>query len=254
MIDLAQISRHTLRTEPFTWTTIDHLFSPEDAAALASSYPCDHYKTIMYYGEREYEYDARSLIGMEASRVSYPEELSPVWTSLAQDLLSPAYRKAMSQLTGLELTTLPVEVNVFHYGPGANLGPHPDLADKVVTHVLYFNRSWDRKDGGCLAILRSSDPNDIADIVDPIVGNSAVIVRSDTSWHAVQRVVNDSRESRRSMTVTFYRPGSVSPMWPPNDATPLHRYEAPDLNVEPRRPASGWRRWQQKLTRRMGMF
>jgi hypothetical protein len=26
------------------------------------------------------------------------------------------------------------------------------------------------------------------------------------------------------MTITFYRPGSVSTMWPPGDATPLHAY------------------------------
>src|SRR5438105_7437559 len=103
----------------------------------------------------------------------------------------------MSLLTSCDLTTAPMEVNVFHYGPGANLGPHPDLEDKLVTHVLYFNRSWNREDGGCLTILRSSDPADVAAEIEPIVGNSSVVVRSEESWHAVSRVVDGCQRSRR---------------------------------------------------------
>src|SRR5262249_6988027 len=37
-----------------------------------------------------------------------------------------------------------------------------------------------------------------------------------------------SSTSRRSMTVTFYRPGSISTMWPPGDAASLHSYPAGD--------------------------
>jgi Rps23 Pro-64 3,4-dihydroxylase Tpa1-like proline 4-hydroxylase len=122
-----------------------------------------------------------------------------------------------------------MEVNVFHYGPGGSLGAHKDLPEKIVTHVLYFNRSWNSADGGCLSILRSADPTDQVAEILPIVGNSSVIVRSENSWHAVSRVVNHSAASRRSITVTFYRPGSVSTMWPPGDTAPLHRYHAVDL-------------------------
>jgi Rps23 Pro-64 3,4-dihydroxylase Tpa1-like proline 4-hydroxylase len=135
----------------------------------------------------------------------------------------------MSALTGYDLTEAPLEVNVFHYGPGCSLGAHKDLPDKLVTHVLYFNRSWNKSDGGCLSILRSKDLADLVTEVLPVVGNSAVLVRSDESWHAVSRVVNGSASSRRSVTVTFYRPGSVSTMWPPGDTAPLHRYQTADL-------------------------
>ena len=97
-----------------------------------------------------------------------------------------------------------------------------------MTHVLYFNRSWNSADGGCLSILRSADPADLVAEIPPIVGNSSVLVRSDNSWHAVSRVAKNSASSRRSVTVTFYPPGSVSSMWPPGDTTPLHRYGAAD--------------------------
>jgi len=233
MIDLKQIERHRLQTRPYAWAAIDNLFSPGDAAALAASFPRDHFKTVEAYGgEKDYAYEARELIAMGAGAISHPEELSEAWSGLGRGLLSPAYRNALSLLTGCDLSTALLEVNVFHYGPGASLGPHPDLADKIVTHVIYFNRSWNKEDGGCLTVLRSADPTDIAAEVAPLAGTSAVLVRSENSWHAVSRVVKGCRLSRRSLTATFYRPGSVSTMWPPDEMTPLHSYNAVDPEGE----------------------
>lgn len=230
VINLESIKHHRLETYPYGWAAIDKLFSPEDAARLAANYPCDHFKRVSRSdAERYYEYEARSLIGMGQDATSYPEELSDAWRMLALDLLSPQYRAAMTTLTGLDLTRAPMEANVFHYGPGGSMDPHQDLPEKLVTHVLYFNRSWNAPDGGYLRILRSSDPADLAAEIQPIVGSSCVIVRSENSWHAVSQVASDSACSRRSITVTFYRPGSESTMWPPGDNPRLHRYHAPDL-------------------------
>lgn len=225
MINLDHIRNHRLETDPFRWAAISDLFAPGDAAALAATYPCDHFKLVSGYGgEKDYEYEARPLIAMGAAGASFPDRLSDAWRTLANDLLSPEYRAAMSALTGHDLARTLLEVNVFHYGPGCSLGAHTDLPEKLVTHVLYFNRSWNRADGGCLSILRSNNPADRAAEILPVVGNSCVLVRSDASWHAVSRVVNHAASSRRSMTVTFYPPGAVSSMWPPGDTTPLRDY------------------------------
>ena len=241
MIDYHRISTGHLETDPYQWAVVDGLFSEPDAAALASTFPRDHYKRLSDYGgEKDFEYESRALIGMGEQSVSRPEELSPAWQALAKDFLSPAYRAAMSVLTGFDVTSVPLEVNVFHYPPGGSLGAHPDLKDKIVTHVLYFNQSWDDKDGGYLTILRSSNAADVVRTVSPVAGNSAVLVRSDNSWHAVTPVVKSCRLSRRSLTATFYHPGSVSTMWPPGDNTPLHYYGT-----------TGWRRWWMKLVGRL---
>jgi SM-20-related protein len=230
LINLERVRHHRLETDPYRWGAIHDLFNRDDAARLAATYPCDHFKLVAAYGgEKDYEYEARALIGMGADVITNPDDLSGVWRALAIDLLSPEYRATMTTLTGCDLSQAPMEVNVFHYGPGGSLGAHRDLPEKLVTHVLYFNRTWNRADGGCLSILRSADPADLVAEIPPIVGHSSVVVRSENSWHAVSRVVNDSACSRRSMTVTFYRPGSVSSMWPPDDTTPLHRYQAADL-------------------------
>ena len=226
ILRLDRIRRHRLEREPYQWAAVEDLFDGRDAARLADTYPYDHFKLVAGYGgEKDYEYEARSLIGMGASVVTHDPDLSEAWRALARDLLSPDYRAAMTALTGCDLMEVPMEANVFHYGPGNCLGPHRDLPEKIVTHVLYFNRSWNRADGGCLSILRSADPADQAAEIAPIVGHSAVIVRSDRSWHAVSRVVNGTTLSRRSVTVTFYRPGAISTMWPSGDTTPLHRYQ-----------------------------
>ena len=227
MLNLACIRHHKLETVPYAWAVINGLFTPQDAAALAATYPCDHFKRVAQNdAQRVYDYEARALIGMGANTITNPDDLSDAWRALALDFLSPQYKATMTALTGRNLNNVPMEVNVFHYGPGANLDAHRDLPEKLVTHVLYFNRSWNAGDGGCLRILRSSDQADLMAEIPPIIGCSCVIVRSENSWHAVSRVAGGSPLSRRSVTVTFYRPGSVSTMWPPSDKTPLHRYPA----------------------------
>jgi SM-20-related protein len=226
MLEVTAIARSILQGEPYEWAEIDGLYSPAGARALAETYPRDHFKTLSGHdGEKQYLYEARSLIGMGAAGASYGSALSGAWLELARDLLSPAYRTAMSLLTCYDLTTAPIEVNIFHYGPGSSLGPHLDLPAKLVTHVLYFNTAWNPNDGGCLTILRSKNPQDIAAKILPMAGSSSVLVRSDRSWHAVQPVVPGGHDSRRSVTVTFYRAGSPSTMWPPDDTTPLHDYD-----------------------------
>lgn len=225
MIDFERFTPELLASEPYRWAFVGELFSSADAADLVNTFPRDHFKTVKGYdGEKGYEYEARSLVMMGANVASRPEFLSRSWRRLADDLVSADYRNAMSRLTGLDLSELPLEINVFHYGRSAWLGPHVDLRDKLVTHVLYFNEAWDERDGGCLTILRSSDMDDREKVILPLIGNSAVLVRSENSWHAVSRVRDECRVSRRSMAVTFYRPGSPSTMWPAGDTAKLHTY------------------------------
>ena len=226
MLDIERLESQRLQTEPYCWAFIDRLFTPADAAALATTFPRDHFKKVAGYdGEKEYEYVARSLIHMGASTPSHVEALSASWQQLAADWLSARYRTAMAHLTGIDLGEAQMEVNAVHYGSGARLGPHLDLREKIATQVLDFNETWNAEDGGCIDILRSSNAGDVAAQVTPIVGHSVILVRSDRSWHTVTRVVDGCHRSRRSLNVIFHLPGSVSTMWPPGDAAPVGPYE-----------------------------
>ena len=246
MIDLTQFTRQRLWFEPYRWALVDQLFSPADARALVETFPRDHFKTVKGYdGEKGYEYEARSLVHMGADKPTRAESLSLVWRRLAEELLSSAYREAMSQFTGVDLSSLTLEANAFHYSRTAWLGPHVDLEDKIVTHVLYFNESWNESDGGCLTILGSGDMAQVVKTIRPVIGNSAVLVRSPNSWHAVTRVGETCRISRRSVAVTFYRPGSPSTMWPAGDTTPLHNYTGEHSALT--RQMRDW--WRRRVTR-----
>ena len=225
ILNLHQIAEKKMETDPYQWAFIDHLFSMEDAAQLATSFPCDKFKKVKGYdGEKSYEYMARSLVHMGATAPSHSDGLSRAWQALADDLLSPEYRSALARITGRDLTSAVMEVNVVHYGPGAYMGPHLDLREKLITHVLYFNQEWDQQHGGCINILRSSNPADVLTRIQPVVGNSVLLVRSNRSWHSVSRVARDCRTSRRSINVIFHLPGSVSTMWPPSDKPALMDY------------------------------
>jgi Rps23 Pro-64 3,4-dihydroxylase Tpa1-like proline 4-hydroxylase len=242
MIDLTQFTSQTLSLEPYRWALVDHLFAPADAESLVEMFPRDHFKTVKGYdGEKGYEYEARSLIHMGAKAATFVESLSPAWRRLVEALLSIEYREAMSRFTGIDLSSLPLEANAFHYSRSAWLGPHVDLEDKLVTHVLYFNHRWNESDGGCLTILRAGDMAQVVKTIPPIIGNSAVLVRSTNSWHAVTRVRETCRISRRSVAVTFYRPGSPSTMWPAGDTTPLHNYTG-ERSALTRQARDWWRR------------
>jgi SM-20-related protein len=235
MIDLTRANPQALVVEPYKWAFIDGVFSRPDGESLVKTFPRDHFKTIEGYdGEKGYRYEARSLVAMGANAPSRAECLSLTWQRLTGDLLAPGYREALSHLTGMDLSGLPMEVNIFHYGRSAWLGPHVDLEDKVLTHVFYFNLGWNERDGGCLTILRSGDMTSAVTVIPPLVGNSVVLVRSDNSWHAVSRVRDKIRTSRRSMVVTFYRTGSPSTMWPEGDSSLLHDYTGEHV---------AWSRW-----------
>jgi hypothetical protein len=225
LLELNRIHQATLKTEPYRWAFIDQLFLTEHGRQLAATFPCDKFKKVAGYdGEKGFEYFSRSLIHMGAGVPSHSEGLSPSWRELAADLLSDEYRNAVSRLTGRDLSQALLEVNAIHYGSNCWLGPHVDLKEKIVTHILYFNQSWKREDGGYLEILNSSDPSALCAEVLPLVGNSALLVRSDNSWHAVARVATGTQQSRRSLNVIFHLPGSVSTMWPPGDRPRLADY------------------------------
>ena len=91
MIDLSKLTAHRLQTEPFSWAQIGELYAPENARALAQTYPHDHFKTVSGYGgAKDYEYEARQLIAMGSHEVVNPQALSLQWRALAHSLRPPA--------------------------------------------------------------------------------------------------------------------------------------------------------------------
>ncbi len=214
VLQIEALSQAALQQEPYTHAVIDELFHSDRARALAATFPTDHYRIVSGGAEKLYRYDARPFVAFGRDEVVFADNLSAEWQALGKQLASPAYREALGRLTDLDLSDAAFEANLFHFGPRCLLEPHRDLADKIVTHVLYFNEAWDPADGGCLRILRSSNPDDFVTEIPPVVGSSVVLVRSEHSWHGVPAVKRGVAHSRRTLTATFYRPGSASTLFP----------------------------------------
>lgn len=215
VVDLNVIDRAELRPHPYRWGHVGPLCARADLDRLARTVPLETAEVRADSdGRRSWNYRVRCLIPMGSRNLVRPHELDPVWRALADDLASDAYRAAMSRLTGVDLTYLDLEANLFSYPIGGHQDPHPDLPEKVVTHVLWFNQGWRASHGGCLRILNSRDEQDVAEELLPELGWSAVFVRSDDSWHSVTAVTADAPVDRRAVVATFFRPGSPSTMWP----------------------------------------
>ncbi|WP_236792399.1 2OG-Fe(II) oxygenase [Amycolatopsis sp. GM8] len=136
-----------------------------------------------------------------------PESVAddPDWAAFAMALNGSAYRRAMTELTGIPLADASLSLAVWEYREGDWLAPHVDKPDKVVTQIFYFTESWSESDRGRLLVLDRPDVSHPRLVLAPALGSSAVLVRSESSWHAVEPLSSSAPAPRRSLTATFRR-------------------------------------------------
>ncbi len=114
-----------------------------------------------------------------------PSELpiKGAFDKLLKELEAPAFREAIEEKFGIDLSSRPTMITVRGNCARSNGKIHTDTESKIITVLLYMNQEWD-KDGGRLRILRSgTDLNDAAEEVSPNGGTLLVFKRSDNSWH-----------------------------------------------------------------------
>ena len=88
-----------------------------------------------------------------------------------------------------------LELRLVRHGPGDGLSPHTDRDDKIFSHVIYLNRTWHEDWGGCLEVLSNNDPGAVAGRIVPRLGASALMARSNNSWHQVTAIVRHVRRN-----------------------------------------------------------
>lgn len=206
MLDLAAIGRSRIHRDPFSWMHATGLFDVRDGRALRDAFPAAGMadtRRLTGPGKR-YRMASRTLF---ADGAEHPvDDLDPRWRALLAELLEPAYRDALSELTGVDVTRCAREVRACRYEPSCWLDPHTDRPEKKLTQVLYFNEPWEPAWGGALRILRSSDADDVAYEAAPVLGTAVVLVRSERSWHAVAPVAPGVERARMSLLVHLTAP------------------------------------------------
>lgn len=139
--------------------------------------------------------DAATVAALDAD---FPRYRSAGFFPYAEDDCGPSVRRVVEQMTSREfgdaigrrlgieglgakptLATLCRSLNLRH---GTI---HTDSRSKIVTALLYLNRSWPDTSGGCLRFLEKIDDIDATVVpeVRPLYGTLAAFKREDNSFH-----------------------------------------------------------------------
>jgi len=144
--------------------------------------------------------DGAKTYSLATRRLS--EDIGPYTSSLLQMVASSTYRDALAQRLGRDISSVPVAVDAWRYGPGDWLSAHVDKPEKLLTQVLYLSSDWASGDGGHLALLKTSEPRSVVKRIEPVYLRSVFFVPGTASWHSVEPPALSSR-GRQSLTVTY---------------------------------------------------
>jgi 2OG-Fe(II) oxygenase superfamily len=214
LLDLGALAPDVLHDEPYRWARLRNAIRPRHADALRRTFPRTGFWELRKHdGEKYMRFLLRPLVPLGAGRAALAESLDPPWQALVTELLAPAYRESCERALGRSLDQAGLEISAWRWDAEAELGPHVDIPRKIASQVFYFNDRWDPAWGGCLRILRSADEQDVYAELPPDLGSASLIVRSESSWHAVPRVRTEAAAQRLSVIATWQHPGTESPFW-----------------------------------------
>jgi hypothetical protein len=119
-------------------------------------------------------------------RGSYPPtELKIVghFAGLLDELNGERFRKAIERKFSIDLIGMPTMVTIRGHVGKRDGSIHTDSKTKVITVLLYLNKSW-APEGGRLRLLRNgTNLEDYVVEVAPMGGTLIVFRRADNSWH-----------------------------------------------------------------------
>jgi hypothetical protein len=200
---LKGIATAPLAVTPWRWAEINPSFR-DSTDELVATFPSTGFTFTARSGDdKTYAMSARPAV--TDGRVLDGRDLSPQWRTFLEEVTGPGYRSAVQELTGVDLSAAALDVTFWRYDPGCWLSPHPDKDDKLVSQVFYMNEQWQEDWGGWLGILRDDSARDPVRRIIPVAGTSALVVRSEDSWHMVAPVEGVSAV-RHSVQVVFRRP------------------------------------------------
>src|SRR5438034_1307249 len=134
MLNLDAIKSAHLEADPFDWALVERAIEPADAELLLDAFPREDFWLIEDNdGEKSYSYAARPLVTLGADGLAPLSPLGSAWQRLGEALLAPSYRCALEELIGRSLQNALMEASVWRWDANAQLGPHRDMAEKVVT-------------------------------------------------------------------------------------------------------------------------
>lgn len=213
VIDLAALSSAELQQDPFPWATYTGTFNrtpPADAFPKQGFTPHAQRRILDVIGKKgsdawyQHNIETRPLIELGEARVADGADLDAFWLKAADDILAPAYRECISDVTGYDVRHLRMQAHFWRYMQGAYFQPHVDKPHKMVTHLMYLTENWSPGMGGCFRILSSERAEDIHTEIPPDCGRSVLLKRTDNAWHSVELIPRGSEQERHVLQVWFW--------------------------------------------------
>ncbi|MBF0109953.1 MAG: 2OG-Fe(II) oxygenase [Magnetococcales bacterium] len=206
MLNLEAIRNAKMFDFPFQWGIADGILpSNPKSIQMCDDFPVDSFRYRRHLNGR---YMRRPFVPLAAKDTFNSDELPKSYNELGETLTSSAYREALAKVTGINLKDAPMEAAMWRSDASTVFAMHDDQAQKLLTHVIYLNQGWNKRNGGVLQILASHDEDDVAFEIVPRLGLSVLIGRADNSWHNITPISRVAPDSRNTITVHFYRPGT----------------------------------------------
>jgi len=162
MIDLARFRATPLVTSPYEHIVVPNFLHPESFVRSVEDYP---------------PMDKSGSFPLSALKYG------PAFKQLVAELQGEAFRKAVEEKFAVDLTGRPTMVTVRGKCSARDGKIHTDTESKILSLLLYMNRSWEENDGGRLRVLRSKNLEDFAAEIPPASGTLLIFRRGEHSWH-----------------------------------------------------------------------
>jgi hypothetical protein len=143
---------------------------------------------------------ALAVINADYPKISSPGSFpvdqvifGPAFQTLLDELESDQFREAFEEKFGIDLSGRPTVTTVRGHCDASDGKIHTDSTSKIITVLIYMNKTWEEP-GGRLRLLRSAnDLNDIIVEVPPAGGTLLAFKRSHNSWHGHQSFAGERR-------------------------------------------------------------
>lgn len=194
--------------QPFRHVLIAPFFNPAIADAMLEEFPVPVEAEMKNeFGRRSRKYACHDV-----------RSIGPTYRLIDDYISSPKFAQEMQRLTGIEGLLYDPE----YHGAGTHdnfsgqgMDAHVDfnLHRTTAYHrrfnaIIYLNKEWDEKWGGCLEIHKNpwDFENDTTVSYPPLFNHCVLFETNEYSWHGFQRVQKpEGKElSRKSFTIYMY--------------------------------------------------
>jgi hypothetical protein len=172
ILNLAALERAILQTDPFEFLIEPNAINSEAIDPLNQDYP---------EIDQPANYSIKNL------------PYGPTFAQLVNELNSAEFEDYIERKFSVNLQQTFKTITVRKFSEPSDGNIHTDHWSKVITVLIYFNKSWSQS-GGKLRLLKSkNDIEDYAAEVNPMGGALIAFKRSDRSFHGYKAFEGERR-------------------------------------------------------------